>query len=616
MRLPFLKEIDLFVIVCVQIYGGPSDLQSIVFSRKSGSPFPLKMILPSVVLPCFLMIAGCNISSQRKEDRAQSGSLQDLLKVPVVPKLVREATVPQGLNFVSVEGVAAVNRLPGTGGDLPPSVLRDELIAEMKKHDIPDPEMFLQHPGTAIVRVQAIIPPGAKRGDHIDLRVISPSETEASDLHGGWLMDTRLRQQQTIAGEIRKGDVQVIGTGTITTRACLESQDDETLMLQGLVLGGGRIQNDRKLGLVIRPEYQHVKVASKIAEIINRRFYFYEGKNRGGVALAKEDDFIEISVHPRYRRNVHRLMAVIGMVSTKGEDDNTQTALIDLGKRLLEPTAASEAALELEAIGDASIPTLLSAISSSDPGVRFYAAEALAYLDRNESIEVLEELISAYALYRHEGLLALEAMDCRAALESLSRLMQQPSIETRYGAFRAIRRRPDGGSLLQSVEISEGVNFYSVASQGSPFIALSLVEKQEIVLFGDDLPIPVSGCVLGPGGILLKSESGSSSVVRISRFRPGMADRRAVVNANISGLVAGVGKIGGGYGDCISLLRSTKEKGFISCDLAIDPLPKPPNSIQGSKGVESTETEKLPPVNLDPRNEAPSETGWWEWMKS
>lgn len=616
MRLPFFNKINLFAIVGARVYDGTLDLQSFLFASKCKSSFPLRLILPSVLLPCFLMIAGCNISSQRKEDRAQSGSLQDLLKVPVVPKLVREATVAQGLNFVSVEGVAAVNRLPGTGGDLPPSVLRDELIAEMKKHDIPDPEMFLQLPGTAIVRVQAIIPPGAKRGDYIDLRVISPPQTEASDLHGGWLLDTRLRQQQTIAGEIRKGDVQVIGTGTITTRACLESQDDETLMLQGIVLGGGRVQNDRKLGLVIRPEYQHVKVASKIAEIINRRFFFYEGKNRGGVALAKEDDYIEISVHPRYRRNVHRLIAVIGMVSTKGENDNTQAALIDLGKRLLEPTAASEAALQLEAIGDASIPTLLSAISNPDPEVRFYAAEALSYLDRNESIEVLEELISEYALYRHEGLLALEAMDCRAALEALSRLMQQPSIETRYGAFRAIRRRPDGSSLLRPVEISEGVNFYSVASKGVPFIALSLVEKQEIVLFGNDLPIPISGFVLGPGGIVLKGESGSSSAIRISRFRPGIADRRAVVDANIGGLVSGVGKIGGDYGDCISLLRSAKEKGFISCDLAIDPLPKPPNSIQGNKSVESTETERLPPVNLDPKNGSPSETGWWEWIKS
>ena len=616
MRLPFFNKIKLFEIVFGQIYDGTSDLQSILFARKCKPSFPLKVILSSVLLPCFLVIAGCNISSQRKEDRPQNGSLQDLLKVPVVPKLVREASVAQGLNFVSVEGVTAVNRLPGTGGDLPPSVLRDELIAEMKKHDIPDPEMFLQLPGTAIVRVQAIIPPGAKRGDYIDLRVISPPQTEASDLHGGWLMDTRLRQQQTIAGEIRKGDVQVIGTGTITTRGCLESQDDETLMLQGLVLGGGRIQNDRKLGLVIRPEYQHVKVASKIAEIINRRFFFYEGKNRGGVALAKEDDYIEISVHPRYRRNVHRLMAVIGMVSTTGENENTQAALIDLGKRLLEPTAASEAALQLEAIGDASIPTLLSAISNPDPEVRFFAAEALAYLDRNESIKVLEDLISEYALYRHEGLLALEAMDCQAALEALSRLMQQPSIETRYGAFRAIRRRPDGGSLLRPVEISEGVNFYSVASEGPPFIALSLVEKQEIVLFGSDLPIPISGFVRGLGGIVLKGESGSSSSIRISRFRPGMADRRVIVDANIGGLVSGVGKIGGDYGDCISLLRSAKEKGFISCDLAIDPLPKPPNSIQGNKGVGSIETERLPPVNLDPKNDAPLEAGWWGWLKS
>jgi hypothetical protein len=560
-----------------------------------------------------LGLSGCNVMSGWRNEEDTNEKLGKLLAVPEMPDLVRQAAVAHGLTFVSVEGVAAINRLPGTGGSVPPSPLRNDLIDEMKKHEVSDPELFLERPETALVRVQAIIPPAVRRGDPIDLRVISPPQTGAVDLHGGWLMDTRLRQQQTLGGAVRKGEVLVIGTGQLLTRASSEAGEDPNLKLEGIVLGGGRIQQDRKIGLVIRPEYQHVKISAQLAEVINRRFYYYEGKNRGGIAKAKEDDFIEITVHPRYRRNVHRMLAVVGMVDAKGESKDTQQRLVDLGKRMAEPTTAAEAAMQLEALGEPAVPTLLEAVRNVDPEIRFYAAEALAYLDRTEAIEPLEKSIAEHPAFRHPGLLALEGMDSRVSLDSLRRLMDQPSVEVRYGALRSIRRRPDGKVILRPVAVAPGVDFYHIPSDAPPFIAISLVDKAEIVLFGADSPVQISDFLMGPAGLVIRPDDQEPGKLKVTRFRPGEDDRRTTVPANISGLLAGIGATGGDYGDCMSILRAAKAREFISCTVSIDPLPKAQQSYFRDELPEPTDPAALPPEDLEVKPEEAPETPWWVW---
>lgn len=557
---------------------------------------------------------GCNVMNPWKDKDEANPNLDKLLKVPDMPDLVRQAAVPHGLTFVSVEGVAAINRLAGTGGSVPPSGLRNELIDEMKKHEVPDPSLFLELPETALVRVQAIIPPGVRRGDPIDLRIISPPQTSATDLHGGWLMDTRLRQQQTLSGMVRRSDVLVVGTGQVFTRADSEGGEDMNLRIEGVVLGGGRIQQDRKLGLVIRPEYQHVKLSAKLAEAINQRFYYYDGATRGGIATAREDDFIEITVHPRYRRNIHRMMAVLGNVVAAGVATDTQHRLIDLGKRMGEPTTAADAAMQLEALGEPAIPTLLESLKNRDAEIRFYAAEALAYLDRNEAIEPLEQAAADQAAFRHPSLIALEGMDGRASLDALQRLTNQTSIETRYGALRSIRRRPDGQVIMRPVKVG-GVEFYNIASEGPNFIAVSLSDRPEIACFGEDVPIQITDFLMGPGGLIVRPEKDDPTQIRVSRFRPGHEDKRATVPATISGLLTGVALTGGDYGACVSLLRTAKSNQFITCGLAIDPLPKAMRTYHRDDNLAPSDPAELPPNNFTIETPEEPESPWWVWWK-
>ncbi len=575
-------------------------------------------ISTAALASCLPTISGCSLLTKaQKDDEAAAKKLEKLLVAPEPPDLVRQAVVPNGLTFVSVEGVAAVNGLPGTGGPVAPSTYRDELIEEMKKYDVPDPHGFLERPETTLVRVQGIIPPGARRGDPIDIRIVSPPKTAATDLHGGWVMDTRLRQHQRLAGAIRTSDVLAIGMGPVLVRADHESGNDAELLLQGLVLGGGRVQQDRKMGLVIRPEYQHVKVATQIATAINERFFFFDGSTRTGIAKAVEDDFVEIEIHPRYRRNIHRLMAVVAMIPPLGETSTTQAKLVDLGKRINEPTTADEAALQLEAIGDSAIPTLLSALKNRNREIQFYAAQALAYLDRNEAVVPLADAARIEAAFRYPALIALEGMDGRAALDALTTLMNQPSIETRYGAMRSIRRRPDRDSILRSTVMPSGYRLYRIASTAPPFIAISLSETPEIVCFGEDSAVKIEDFLLGPSGLVIRPIEGASGRLRISRFVPGQADKRAEVPATIEGLLTGIATVGGGYGESIAVLRAAKTNDQIKCGLAVDPLPEAQRTFHRDQNAALADPAALPPQDILPvAPEKNSKAHWWDFWDS
>ena len=529
--------------------------------------------LPLLAL-MILLSGGCNaLFPGRFEEAENEAKLRELMRAPEPPDLVRDGTVIQGLRPLRIEGVGAVNALPGTGGPPDPSVFRDQLLEEMKRHDVIAPNQWLETDDTALVRVLALIPPGAKRGDLIDIRVVAPKESRVSDLHHGWLLDTRLREQRMLQNIVRQSDVLAIGQGSILTRADYQPNEDETLRNEGRILSGGRVQVTRKLGLILRPEFQHAKLSKAIADAINRRLFFFDGTTRRGIATAIEDDFIEIEVHPRYRDNVPRMMQVIQAIGIKAEMSGRQERLADLAMRLQSPETAADAALQLEALGESAVPTLLDGLEASNAELRFYAAEALAYLDRVESIEPLEAAAREVAAFRYSSLIALQGVEQQLAIDALRRLTNEPSLETRYGAFCSIRRRIDGKAVLGGSELGP-LTLYELPSQSSPAIAVSIEEEPEVVLIGDVHPLEISTFLMLPGGIMLKPDPNHpEELVRISRFQAGEQDRRVIVSTSPDDVIAGVVQVGGCYGDVINMLREAKNQGFIKDQLAISPLP-------------------------------------------
>lgn len=540
-----------------------------------------------LLLGCIVVItaAGCSsLWKPRSEQELNDAKLKQLKKAPPSPDLVRQAAVPNGLYPIQVDGVGLVNRLPSTGGPADPSVYREELIEEMKRHDVKDPNQFLEEDTNALVRVRAMIPAGARRGDPIDIRVLAPEESQVQNLGGGWLMDTRLRrqlrlQQRMMHRSVHSGEVLAIAGGPILTRSAHSPGDDVVNRIEGNVISGGRVQEDRRISLVLRPEYQHVAIAMQLSAAINKRFFFFDGATRRGIATAREDDLIELDVHPRYRNNVYRMMEVVRSIGVEPVSSKTQGRLAKLAEELKSPSTASDAALQLEAMGESAVPTLLDALGSEDREIRFYVAEALAYLDREESVPVLEESAREVAAFRAPALMALQELPHVFAEDALRRLIDSPSMETRYGAFCSLRRRPGTRRSLGGTSLGQ-FWLYQVPSSESPTVVISLRESPEIVVFGSGVSMPLSRFMRGPGGILIKADpssldsDGKPTKLKISRFQAGEDDKRATTTTAIDSVISGLASVDAGYGEVIEILRLAKDDGQLEGQLAIDPLPR------------------------------------------
>ncbi len=545
-------------------------------SRSHYRVFCTAILAAWVIVP-----VGCASWMGRNENDDDTEHLQKLLRVPTLPNLIREAAIPNGMQEIRVDGVAVVNQLPGTGGPAMPSSFRDRLLDEMKINEIPAPNEFLERDNNAIVQVRGLIRPGARRGDVIDLQVLTPPKTEATDLHGGWLLDTRMKHQQLLQNALRSSDVMAVATGPVLTRSDFDGTDDKTLRVTGRIISGGVVQIDRKLGLVIRPQYQHVEVSKTLAAAINDRFYFFDGSTRRGIAKPTEDDFIALDVHPRYRDHEERLMAVVRAISVARESSSRQARLVELASELRVPATAANAALQLEAIGESAVPTLIEATTLENPELRFYAAEALAYLDRVEAIQPLIDGIRAEPAFRAPALNALRRIEQTSTVAALKTLLDESSLETRYGAMTVLRDRKDGRAILDAENLRGQFRLYQIESAASPAIIVSLNQKSEIVLMGDVSPLPNSISMVGPGGIVIrpleaagKASDAGTARLRISRFRPGKSDAFAEVDATVAGLLHGITEVGGGYGDAVATLRMAKEQEILVDQLAFDPLPK------------------------------------------
>src|SRR5690606_29271916 len=141
-------------------------------------------------------------------------------------------------------------------------------------------------------------------------------------------------------------------------------------------------------------------------------------------------------IHPRYKNNVSRYVRVVTSIPLRESAAERIRRMELLETQLFQPTSARTAALQLEAIGGEEVtPILTKAIASPDVEVRFYAAEALAYLNKAEAAAPLGEIAGNEPAFRWHALTALAVMDDFAAYDSLVELLHVRSAEARYGAF-------------------------------------------------------------------------------------------------------------------------------------------------------------------------------------
>lgn len=503
-------------------------------------------------------------------------------------KLVGDLAGATGLGFLKLEGIGLVTGLANTGSDPPPSTLRTRLIAEMQSHDVKHPNKVLASPTTSMVLVVGFLPPGVQKGDIIDVGVVLPSGSETKSLKGGWLMQTRLRQTAIIGGTVTTGHISGLARGNVLVGAVFDSGNDEMLLKRGRVLAGGISQMSRPLGLRLRGDGQSAMTTSLIGSAVNARFHTFERGIKKGVATPKDDKQVELLLHPRYRHNVARYVRVVGSVPLRETPLERAQRLESLERQLFEPTTAALAAVRLEAIGQDGTKTLQKALTANDVEVRFYAAEALAYLDEADATAVLTDTAKKEPALRWHALTALAAMDHVGAYEALAELLNENSAETRYGAFRAMRARNPNDPLVRGEMLGDEFHYHVLNSSGDPMIHFSRHRRAEIVVFGNDLRMHPPGALFAGKEIIVKALG--KDRIKVSRFTPGKEDRHEECSTSVDQVIRAVMRLEGTYADVMQVLQEAKRGNYLDARVVIDAVPQPDRElVRKEPSGESTE---------------------------
>ncbi|MGQ9574618.1 MAG: flagellar basal body P-ring protein FlgI [Thermoguttaceae bacterium] len=494
---------------------------------------------------------------------------------PVQIRLVGDLATPANMNPVAVENVGLVTGLKGTGSDPRPSPQRSALLAEMHLRGVDSPNALLASKSTSLVLVRGLLRPGIQKGDRFDVEVRVPSQSETTSLRGGYLLETELKQLAVLQDNaIHEGRTYGLAQGPVLVDPSASPKNGRVLASRGRILGGGVALRSLPLGLVLRSEHQSVANAARVEAAINRRFHTFDrGGIKTGVAKARTDRFIELKLHPRYKENVYRYMAVIRSTVLRESETELSQRLRLLEDQLLDPPTASRAALQLEAIGRPAIEVLLKGIHSPSAEVRFYAAEALAYLDDSRAAVPLGQAARHEPAFRVYALSALSGMDDYSAAEQLRELLKVPSAETRYGAFRALWIMNPNDPLIRGEDLGGQFSYHQVADSDPPMIHLTRSRRPEIVLFGRDQRFQAPLALEAGNRIMVTSSKPGE--VTVSKFSVHEPDQKRLVSDRVDEVIRAIVELGGTYPDVVQALQEAKASGALSSRLEVDALPEP-----------------------------------------
>ena len=527
-------------------------------------------------VPCVLLAsilsAGCSLTdslpgSKQLKELIPGGNDEDQQ-----PLSVGDLTVPNGMNYLKVESIGLVTGLNNTGSTPPSGMHRQMLIDEMQTHDVENPNALLGSPRTSLVLLRGYLPPGVRKGEKFDIEVRVPAHSQTSSLRDGFLLRSRMRELAVLNQNVRTGHVAALSEGSVLVHSLFRGESDNTNSQSGIVLGGGISHMDRPLGLLIKTKFSSIRTATRVASAINRRFLQYTDENSKGVASAKSDNYVELIVHDSYRHNVSRYMNVVRSIVVGESDVASHERKELLLAKLFEPTTAAEAAMQLEAIGAESIPTLKQGLTSEDPEVRFYSAESLAYLDEPDAAPALSQLASKHIAFRWHAMTALAGMDHVNALDAITELLNAESAETRVGAFRALWTRNPNSPLVNGRKFSD-FHFHQVETSAYPLIHIAMSKRPEMIAFGNDIHVTPTDHVFAGKEIIIKNKGNGQ--LQISRFSPNMADRYATSTTSLADVIRAVSEVDGNYSDVVDMLQSLKKSDAINARVLVGARPRP-----------------------------------------
>jgi hypothetical protein len=341
-----------------------------------------------------------------------------------------------------------------------------------------------------------------------------------------------------------------------------------------------------------------VRVSSDIAKAINHRFHTFVNGRKQGVATPKTDEFIDLLIHPRYKDNVNRYIQLVQNVAINEPTGEQQARLLFLEQQLTDPLTAANAALRLEAIGsDEAREILKKGLAENDAEVKFYAAEALAYLDDTAAVEPLANVARNEPAFRVNALAALSAMDDVMAYDALRSLLEMKSAETRYGAFRALWAMNKNDPFLRDEYLGQRFHYHLLDVPGPDMIHVTRSHLPEIVLFGSGQQFQLPLLLDAGKNIMVNGLAGGK--ITVSRFDAGTEAAQKVVSTRVDEVIRAIVELGGTYPDVVQALQQAKADGALLGRFEVDALPQPGRPFDRHRIARPDEGDAAPSPGAD-----------------
>lgn len=480
-----------------------------------------------------------------------------------------------GLHAVPLEGVGLITNLDNTGDDPPATPYRIEILDDMRRRGIREPNRVLADPSTTIVQVRAYLPPLIRKGERFDVEVRVPDGGEATSLRGGTLLECQLSEQAFVPNRgALKGHRMAIATGQVLVGGDEDDPGSDTLQ-RGLIPGGAVYAgNDRNLEIYVRNDYRNARMADTIARRIGQRFHDYDQYGiKKPLAEAVSNAKIELIVHRRYRDNYPRYLQCIRHLTLRDSTIDRQMRLQQLKDQLQAGPTAARAAIELEGIGVDALPILQSGLKAATLESRFYAAEALAYLGNSDGVDVLRTAAADEPAFRVFSLAALSSLGSSEAVAALESLLNHASMETRYGAVRALSTIAADNPVIEAERMPGDFLLRVVDCEGEPMVHVTRRKKSEIVVLGAEQAFRAPMVASAGKEFLVKAEPGKSTVT-VSRIVPGRDVERQQVPARVADVVRALGRMEARYPDIVQLLIEAERQHNLPGPIGIDELPR------------------------------------------
>lgn len=471
--------------------------------RCMNAPLPSSLLAVLVLLGVLIGCANVEQAGPRPRSAELSGEGRSL-DVPLILRgTVSSETILLGFEDVIVHGYGLVVGLNGTGDRTQPAPVRAHMLMEMSRRGIgsevygfsTDPERVLSSPDTAVVIVEAVVPPGAPKGASFDVRVHALPNHETTSLEGGTLYTTELRP--VVGGSMlpptgsRQAAPLAVARGQIFTNpfSLPDSDGSESPTVVnarvGRILGGGTTSKDMPLKLKL-PMPSHAR--TKMIEQAINTYFPQETGQREQTARGESGDSIRVNVPPSYRNRTREFALLL-------QHTSIQTAAVErsvqqVNQLVIEnPISAEIASWRWQAFGRAALPAIKKFYDYPDERPRLAALRAGARLDDALVIHPLIDLAkNGSRAARMDAMELLGDMRANPAIDvALRELLDDEDVQVRLSAYESLSKRHSG--LFIDRYVVDGKFSLDIVDSTRPLVYVTQQREPRIVIFGRDLAI-------------------------------------------------------------------------------------------------------------------------------